>query len=154
MLLVIRFPGLLPNYACSQSDDIFLSTHPSKAVHLEVQRKMHYQLVEQGIVLLGLHLNNKHRADLWGTCQWAATACSPSVSKVNLKKLYPMGQCTQWCNHHHQDRDQKIIGCRRTNFLKHDALLLHWHSFAISIYWHPEHCNMPFLALSIELVLQ
>ena len=89
------------------------------------------EVAEREAALLGLHLNHKQiRADLQGTassyCMWPLTS-----ARSTLGILY-------------------LISPTTTNFLKHDALLLHWHSFAMSRYLHPEDCNLLFFALSTE----
>ena len=112
------------------------------------------QLAECEAALLGLHLNHKQiRADLQGTASsyciwpwplhgqpWGYYTSPPTMGQIN-----PMMQPSpsRW-------RAQKIMGCILTYFLKHDALLTQWHSFAMPRYLHPEDCNLLFLALSTD----
>ena len=134
-------------------------------IRLKKWRQRHWlqgsQLAEREAALLGLHLNHKQiRADLQGMassyCIWPLTS-----ARSTLGMSYPP-PWVRWTQSPMtaitiKVKAQKIMGCILTYFLKHDALLLQWHAFAMSRYLHPEDCNLPcleILGIGIHLLCQ
>ena len=113
---------LLPYlFSCRSAPSCLGELSFKAAVHLGVQKQ--------------LHLNDNTEL----TCKELASEqllhAVPHVSTVNLKKLYPRGSVDpNAATITIRSGDQKIVGCRWSNFLKHDALLLHWLNYFLYIY--------------------